>query len=83
MRIAANVCGVLSVIVSSLYWGCISVSKTYWPLFCPWGHSQAAFFRIMFAGIALGVFAAWKGSRWWIAAPSFAVITFFVAGSTV
>lgn len=83
MKIAANLCGIVSVIFSSLYWACITVPQPYWPIACPWGHSMAAFVRIMFAGIALGLIAAWKGSRWWVAAAILATVSFFVGGSTV
>jgi hypothetical protein len=83
MKVAAHVCGTASVIISSLYWACITLSPRYWPVACPWRHSEAAFFRLMFIGIALGLFAAWKGSRWWITSAIFALVTFFVAGSTV
>ncbi len=83
MKIAANICGVISVIISSLYWACIGLPERYWPFVCLWGHSEEAFFRIMFAGIVLSVIAVWKGSRWWVAAVVLVFISFFVGGSTV
>ena len=67
-RIAANICGTCSVLISSLYWACILLPERYWPLVCPWGKSMERFLDFMFVGLALGLVAAWKGRRWWIGA---------------
>ncbi len=83
MRIAANVCGAVSVFISSLYWACIALPQSYWPAACPWGHSEAAFFRTMFVGIILSLVAVWKGSRWWIIAVVLVCVSLFMGGSTV
>jgi hypothetical protein len=83
MKTAANVCGVVSFVVSLPYGACITLPPPCWPFVCIWGRSEAAFLRIMLAGIVLGVIATWKGSPWWIAAVVFGVSSLFMGGSTV
>jgi len=83
MKATANVCGVVSVVTSLLYWACIMLPPPCWPFVCIWGQSEAAFFRIMLAGIVLSVIATWKGSPWWVAGVVFGVFSLFMGGSTV
>jgi hypothetical protein len=83
MKRAANICGITSVVIASLYWACITLPEPYWPIVCPWHHSDAAFFRIMLVGIVLGLVAGWMGSRWWIAAAILAGFSMLMGGLTV
>ncbi len=83
VRIAAHVCGAVSVFVLSLYWACILLPAPYWHVVCPWGKSGTAFGEWMLGGLVLGIFASWKGSRWWLFTIAYALLNLVLAGSSV
>ena len=82
-RIAANICGIASLMISSLYWACILLPKPCWPTVCPWGHSMERFLDFMFAGLVLGLVAAWKGRKLWVGAAVLAFASLCLGGVSV
>ena len=83
-KVAGNLFGIVSVLISAVYWGCILLPKSYWPYVCPLlGHSMGTFVVWMLVSVGFGVIAVAVVSRWWIAAPALAMLSLFMGGTTI